>query len=59
MIVAMVTMWMMQVSVYQVVHMITMRHRLVSAARPMNMIRRMAGALMIRCAAFRVRGAHI
>lgn len=46
MVVAVATVWVMQVAVHQVIDMITMRHRLMAAARPVDMICRMAVALM-------------
>lgn len=40
----MVAVRMVQVAVYQVIHMVAMRNRFVSASRAMHMVRGMAGA---------------
>jgi hypothetical protein len=51
MIVAMVSMWMVQVAFHQVIDMVSMRNRLVAATWTMNVTRLMAAAAMTRGAA--------
>jgi len=38
MVIAVVAMWMMQVTVYQIVHVVAMRHGLMTAAWPVGMV---------------------
>jgi hypothetical protein len=58
-IVAMIPMRMMQVAVDQIIDMIAMRHRLVTAIRTVLVIARMAAAIMIRRALVGIAGAHV
>lgn len=48
-----------QVTVHQVVHMIPVRHGLVTAVRAMDMLRRVSVARVIRRAVGRIRGVDI
>ncbi len=54
MIVAMAAMWMVQVTIDQVIHMIAMRNRFVTASRAVDMPCFMAFALMFRSASVRI-----
>jgi len=56
-VVAVVAVRMMQMTVHQIVDMVTVRHRFVAAAGPMHMTGAMAGTVMLRRAAVRVGGA--
>jgi hypothetical protein len=55
MVITMVSMRMMQVPIHDVIDVIAVRHRLVPAARTMNMTRPMPTASVRRCAAIRIR----
>lgn len=50
----MIAMLVVEVAVDQIVHVLAMRHCFVSAAKPMHMSFRMAGALVPGCATFRI-----
>lgn len=52
--VAMIAVWVMQVAVDQIVDMIAVRYRLVSASGPMNVIRGMGATIMVRRTAIRI-----
>ena len=54
MIVAMVAVGRMQVTVHQIIDVITVRHRLMAASRPVHVVGAMAGTPMIRSAAIGV-----
>lgn len=58
MVVAVVAVRMVQMPVHQVVDMITMRHRLMAAARTMDMVCGMSTAVMFGRADVRIRRAH-
>jgi hypothetical protein len=57
-VVAVVAMRMMQVTLDPVVHMVTVRHRVVAAAGAVQMARLVAGATMVRGAAVGVLAGH-
>ena len=59
MVIAMTAVWMMQVTIYQIIYMITMWYGGVSAVRSMHMIRIMAGTLVVGCATIRVLRTHL
>ncbi|WP_020146750.1 hypothetical protein [Thioalkalivibrio sp. ALJ15] len=59
MVVAVVTMGVMQVAVYQVVHVVPVRNGLVAAAGTVHVIRVVTLALMVRGAVIGVRFAHL
>ena len=50
--------WMVEMPVHQVVHVIAVRHPLVSAAARVDVILGMAAAAVLGCAACLVRGTH-
>jgi hypothetical protein len=54
MVIAMTVMRIMQMSVDQIINMVAMRYCLMSTVRPMQMLGRMSGALMPRCAVLRI-----
>ncbi|HVW51951.1 MAG TPA: hypothetical protein VHC91_16435 [Trinickia sp.] len=58
-VVAMIAMRVMQVAVDQIVDMIAVRDRLVSASGPMNVIRGMGATLMVRRTSIRIFPAHL
>lgn len=53
-VVAMIAVWMMQVAVDQIVDMIALRHRLMSASGPVNVIRGMGATIMVRRTSIRI-----
>lgn len=53
-VVAMIAVWVMQVAVDQIVDMIAVRYRLVSASGPVNVIRGMGAAIMVRRTSIRI-----
>jgi len=59
MIVAVSTVWMVQVAIHQVIDMFAMRYGLVTAIRAVNVLLRMGGAAVVRCAFLRIRGRHL
>lgn len=59
MIVAVVAMWMVQMTIHQIVHMITMRYRLMSTARTMHMLLSMSRAMMIGSTTIGVHRTHL
>jgi hypothetical protein len=58
MVVTVVAVWVMQMSIHQIINMVAMRHRRVSATRAVNVIRRVCCTLMCGCASIRIFGAH-
>ena len=54
MVVAVIAMRVVQVAIDQIVHMVSVRHRGVTAARPMNVIRSVRGAGVLRRASARI-----
>lgn len=59
MIVAVITMGMVQVAVHEIAHMIAMGHRLVAAAGAMDMTGLVAAAIVLRRALIGIGGAHL
>jgi len=53
-VVAMIAVWVMQVAVDQIVDMIAVRYRLVSASGPVNVIRGMGATIMVRRTSIRI-----
>jgi hypothetical protein len=53
-VVAMARMRMMQVAIYEVIHMISMRHTLMTAVRSMNVGGLVGSAIVFRCAGCRI-----
>lgn len=53
-VVAMIAVWVMQVAVDQIVDMIAVRYRLVSASGPMDVIRGMGTTIMVRRTSIRI-----
>jgi hypothetical protein len=54
----MITVRMVKVAIDEIVDMVAVRDRLVSASRPVHVTRLVSGATVIRCAAIRVLGGH-
>ncbi|WP_186064821.1 hypothetical protein [Burkholderia gladioli] len=59
MVVAVITVWMMQVAIDEIVNVIAMRHRFVAATRPVNMPRFMTTTLVVGRAALRIDAADL
>jgi hypothetical protein len=59
MVVTMVAMGMMQVSIDQIVGMVPVRYRFMTAARAVAMRRIMTATAVVRCAAIGIRGAYL
>jgi hypothetical protein len=57
-IVTMIAVRMMQMTVHQIVHMVSMRHCLMTAARSVNVILVVRTAIMVRRASIGIRGRH-
>lgn len=54
MVIAMVTMGVVEMAVHEIVDMVAVRYGFVAAARPMHMPRFMAGAPVVWCASVRI-----